>query len=483
MDHLLRRFALTELLSGVHNQWPHPASHIPKMPNIHLRTSIPGPESQRWMARRQAAIPRGPFHMTPIFIKRGHGAIIEDVDDNRLIDFAGGLGCLNVGHCDSAVVSAIQQQAEQSTHGCFHVTPNDGYVRLAEALNARTPGKFAKKTLLVNSGAEAVENAVKIARAYTKRQAIICFEDAFHGRTLLAMSLTSKTNPYKVGFGPFAPEVYRMPYAYCYRCAYSMTYPSCQIHCAAELEKVFKHTVNADNVAAVIAEPVLGEGGFVAPPKEYFQTLISICRAHGILFIADEVQTGFGRTGTLFACEQYGIEPDLIIAGKSIASGLPMGSVTGRAEIMDAPIPGGIGGTYGGNPIACAAALAVLETYDQQDLSSKSRRIGSIFEEVTRDWQQRHAIVGNIRGLGAMRAIEFVEDRQTRSPSKRLTEIVARGCFEHGLVVLTAGTYSNVVRLLVPLVATDDQVREGLAVLESAIASAENQRTQGATPA
>jgi 4-aminobutyrate aminotransferase/(S)-3-amino-2-methylpropionate transaminase len=374
------------------------------------------------------------------------------MDGNRLLDFAGGLGCLNVGHCSPAVVAAVQQQAAESTHACFHVTPNDGYVRVAEALNARTPGRFKKKTMLVNSGAEAVENAVKIARAYTKRQAILCFEDAFHGRTLLAMSLTSKTHPYKVGFGPFAPEVYRMPYAYCYRCAYSMSYPSCGVHCATELERVFKHTVSAENVAAVIAEPVLGEGGFVVPPKEYFQMLISICSAHGIL----------------------------LIAGKSIAGGLPMGSVTGRAEIMDAPVPGGIGGTYGGNPIACAAALAVLETYDRQDLSAQSLRIGSLFEQLTRDWKTRHSIVGDIRGMGAMRAIEFVEDQRSHSAAKQRTETIARSCYERGLVVLTAGTYGNVVRLLIPLVATDEQLREGVAVLDAAIESAKHDRMPSA---
>jgi len=423
------------------------------------------------MQRRNAAIPRGPYHSVPIFIASGEGALLTDVDGNTFLDFAGGLGCLNVGHCAPAVVEALRDQAGQSTHSCFHVTPNVGYVQLAEALNARTPGKFAKRTLLVNSGAEAVENAVKIARAFTKRQAIICFEDAFHGRTLLAMSLTSKTHPYKIGFGPFAPEVYRIPYAYCYRCSYSKTYPSCGVYCAHELEHVFKRVVEADNVAAVIAEPVLGEGGFVAPPREFFQVLQSVCRRHGILFIADEVQTGYGRTGTLFACEQFGIEPDLLTAGKSIAGGLPLASVTGRAEIMDTPVVGGLGGTFGGNPLACAAALAVLETYDQVDLSARSLRIGTIFEETTSDWSRRFSIVGDIRGLGAMRGIEFVTDRQTRAPAKQQTEAIAHACYERGLIVLTAGTLGNVIRLLVPLVATDEQIREGLSVLEAAISS------------
>ncbi len=441
------------------------------MSSIHLHTPIPGPESKRWMCRRNAAIPRGPYHSAPIFIASGQDALLTDVDGNTFVDFAGGLGCLNVGHCAPAVVDAVREQAGQSTHSCFHVTPNAGYVQVAEALNARTPGKFAKKTLLVNSGAEAVENAVKIARAYTWRQAVICFEDAFHGRTLLAMSLTSKTHPYKIGFAPFAPEIYRIPYAYCYRCSYSKHYPSCGAFCAHELEHVFKRVVEADNVAAVIVEPVLGEGGFAVPPREFFHVLQSVCREHGILLIADEVQTGYGRTGTLFACEQSGIEPDLLTAGKSIAGGLPLASVTGRAEIMDAPVVGGLGGTFGGNPIACAAALAVLETYDKEDLSARSQQIGAIFEETTRGWSKRYSIIGDIRGLGAMRAIEFVTDRETRAPAKQQTDAIARACYEHGLIVLTAGTLGNVIRLLVPLVATDEQIREGLSVLESAISS------------
>ncbi len=441
------------------------------MKTINLRTRIPGPKSEQWMERRQASVPRAAYHMTPVFIARADGAILEDVDGNQLLDFAGGLGCLNAGHRAPAVVEAIREQTDRYLHGCIHVTPYDGYVRLAEALNTRTPGGFAKKTLLVNSGAEAVENAVKIARCFTGRPGILCFEDAFHGRTLLTMTLTSKTHPYKVGFGPFAPEVYRMPYAYCYRCGYSLTYPACALYCAHQLEDVFRRQVSAEALAAVLVEPILGEGGFVVPPREFFQILTNICRQHQILIIADEVQTGFGRTGTLFASEQFGLEPDLLVAGKSIADGLPLASVTGRAEIMDAPVVGGLGGTFGGNPLACEAALAVLETFDSQKLGERARCIGEIFEQVTRDWPDRFPLIGDIRGLGAMRALELVRDRQTREPAKEETNAVIRGCYERGLLILPAGTYGNIIRLLVPLVATDEQIEEGLAVLEASLST------------
>lgn len=420
------------------------------------------------MQRRQASVPRGPYHLTPIFIRNASGAVLEDVDGNHFLDFAGGLGCLNVGHRAPRVVEAVIRQAERYLHACIHVTPNDGYVRLAEQLNARTPGSFPKKTLLVNSGAEAVENAVKIARAYTGRQAVIAFEDAFHGRTLLAMTLTGKTHPYKIGFGPFAPEVYRIPYAYCYRCSYGLRYPECSVHCGRALEDAFRRVVTADHVAAVLVEPVLGEGGFVTPPAEFFPMLASICRERNILLIADEVQTGYGRTGALFACQQFGLEPDLLIAGKSLASGLPLASVTGRAEIMDTPVVGGLGGTYGGNPLACEAALAVLDTFDAEDLAARARHIGALFAKRGLEWQGRFSLIGDVRGMGAMRALELVRDRETREPAKEETEAILRACYERGLIVLSAGTYGNVIRLLVPLIATDEQIDEGLAVLESA---------------
>src|SRR5579862_5021220 len=325
------------------------------MATIQLRTPIPGPKSQELMQRRNAAVVRGAYHATPVFIAKAEGAVIEDVDGNRLIDFAGGIGCLNTGHRAPAVIDAIRRQLDRFLHTSFNVLPYESYIALAERLNAIAPGIGPKKTLLVNTGAEAVENAIKIARSYTKRQAIICFEDAFHGRTYMAMAATSKTHPYKAGFEPFPGEVYRIPYAYCYRCSYSLKYPSCEVHCARHIEDTFKRVVAAESVAAVVVEPVLGEGGFVTPPAEFYPTLTAICRKHGILLIADEVQTGFARTGAMFASEQLGLDPDLVTMAKSLTGGLPMAAVTGRAEIMDAPGAGQLGGTFAGNPLACEA--------------------------------------------------------------------------------------------------------------------------------
>ena len=441
------------------------------MNTIRLQTEIPGPHSVRWGERRQHAVPRGTHSTAPVFIARAEGAVLYDVDGNSLLDFAGGIGCMNTGHCAPAVREAAQEQLGRFSHLCFAVTPYDAYVRLAEELNRCTPGTFPKKTLLVNSGVEGVENAVKIARAYTGRPAVIAFEDGFHGRTLLGMSLTSKVHPYKKSFGPFAPEIYRVPYGYCYRCSYSLTYPKCELHCARALEDVFRRTVDAGTVAAVVVEPVLGEGGFVAPPREFFQVLREVCTQHGILLVADEVQTGFGRTGTLFACEQLGIEPDLIVSAKSIAAGLPLGAVTGRAEIMDAPVPGGLGGTYVGNPVACEAALAVLKMFDDQQLAARAVRIGEWICDHTREWKAEFSLIGDIRGRGAMRAFELVRDRGTREPAKEETESIIKYCWRHGLIILSAGTYGNVIRLLLPLVITDDQLEDGFSVLEGALAS------------
>ena len=436
---------------------------------IELQTEIPGPLSMRWAERRQKTVPRGAHSSVPVFIARAEGAVLHDVDGNSFLDFAGGIGCMNVGHCAPAVRGAAQEQLERFTHLCFAVTPYDSYVRLAEELNRRTPGSFPKKTLLVNTGAEAVENAVKIARAYTGRPALIAFEDAFHGRTLLTMSLTSKVHPYKEGFGPFAPEIYRIPYGYCYRCPHSLSYPTCEIRCARALEDVFQRTVAASTVAAVVMEPVLGEGGFVAPPPEFFCVLGEICTKHGILLVADEVQTGFGRTGTLFACEQLGIEPDLILCAKSLAAGLPLAAVTGRAEIMDAPVPGGLGGTYVGNPVACEAALAVLKMFDEQQLARRAGQIGEWILRRTSAWKRDFPLIGEIRGRGAMQAFELVRDASTREPAKAETESMIKYCWQHGLVILSAGTNGNVIRLLVPLVVTDDQLEEGFSILEAAL--------------
>lgn len=436
------------------------------MKTIQIKTKIPGPKSRALMARREAAVPRGPYHATPLFAAKAEGSMIEDVDGNRFIDFAGGIGCLNAGHRDPRTTSAIQEQLEKFMHLCFSVTPYEGYVAVAEKLNALTPGQFPKKTFIVSTGAEAVENAVKIARAYTKRPAVICFEDAFHGRTLLAMSLTSKTNPYKVGFAPFASEIYRIPFAYSYRAEKGATAESFAQH----LENAFKKVVAPESVAALIVEPVLGEGGFVVPPKDYFRILQGICKKHGIVFIADEVQSGIGRTGKWFASEHFGIEPDLIVTAKSLGGGMPIAAVTGRSEIMDAPIVGGLGSTFAGNPLSCAAALATFETIEKDGLLARSTAIGRRFEERAREWQRKWALIGEVRGLGGMCAIELVRNTETREPADAETKEIAHYCYEHGVITITAGTYNNIMRILVPLVISDEQLDEGLDVLESAIA-------------
>jgi 4-aminobutyrate aminotransferase/(S)-3-amino-2-methylpropionate transaminase len=368
-------------------------------------------------------------------------------------------------------MSEIESQLQNFLHTCGQVTPYENYIRLAERLNQITPGKFPKKTLLVNTGAEAVENAVKIARAHTGRAGVIAFEDAFHGRTMMTLALTSKTHPYKAGFAPFPSDVYRIPYAYCYRCSYSLKYPSCDVYCARHLEDTFKRVVAAEDVAAVIAEPVLGEGGFVNPPPEFFRILMDICHKHGVLFIADEVQSGFGRTGKMFASEHYAIEPDIVVTAKSLGGGLPLAAVTGRAEIMDAPGVGGLGGTFAGNPLSCAAANAVLDEFEKSDLLSRANFLGQQFEKRARQWKERFDLIGDARGLGGMRAIELVKSRETREPAPEETKKITQYCYEHGLITITAGSYGNVIRVLVPLVVTDQQMDEGLDVLEAALAS------------
>ena len=441
------------------------------MSTIQLRTPIPGPKSKALSERRAKAVPRGLSHGTPIYVAKAEDAWLEDVDGNRYLDFAGGIGCINVGHRREKVVSAVKDQLELFLHTCVQVTPYESYIQLAERMNEVTPGQFPKKTIFVNSGAEAVENAVKIARAYTKRPAVIAFEDAFHGRTMMTLALTSKTHPYKAGFAPFPSEVYRVPYAYCYRCSYSLKYPSCELFCARHLEDTFKRIVANEEVAAVIAEPVLGEGGFVVPPPDYFKVLLELCHRYGILFIADEVQSGFGRTGALFACERYGIEPDILVTAKSLGGGLPLAGVTGRAEIMDAPGVGGLGGTFAGNPLSCAAALAVLDLFEGENLLARANELGESFQRRAREWQRRWPIIGDVRGLGGMQAIELVQSRETKAPASDETKKISQYCYEHGLITITAGSYSNVIRVLVPLVITNEQMDEALDVLESAIAN------------
>ncbi|MEW6731652.1 MAG: 4-aminobutyrate--2-oxoglutarate transaminase [Acidobacteriota bacterium] len=450
-------------------------------------SEIPGPRSRALLARRQQAVPRGPYNTAPIFIQRAQGALLEDVDGNTYIDFAGGLGCLNVGSTATEVALAIKTQADDFLHTCFHVSMHEPYIALAERLNALTPGNFAKKTFFVNSGAEAVENAIKIARNYTGRRAVVAFEDGFHGRTLLAMSLTSKVIPYKLGFGPFAPEVYRLPYAYCYRCPqadchcipFSQEQPedsSTALPCVTSVEQFFLRHVAASEVAAIIVEPVLGEGGFVVPPQGFLKGLAAICRKHNILLIADEVQTGLARTGAMFASTRYGIEPDILITAKSLASGLPLASITGRAEIMDHTIVGGLGGTFGGNPLACRAALAVIELIERDNLCARALEIGAHIMTRFRAMQEKIELIGDVRGLGAMCAMELVTDRIGKQPAKAETEQFTRQAYENGLITITAGTFGNCLRMLAPLVITDRQLDLGLDIMERILQSLDQNR-------
>ena len=437
------------------------------MPTIRLKTEIPGPASRALTERRSHAVSRGIHSAAPVFIRHAEGAVLEDVDGNRFIDLAGGIGTMNVGHRNPRVLQALRAQLDGFLHLCFSVTGYEGYVKLAEKLNALTPGRFPKKTLLVNSGAEAVENAVKIARAHTGRPAILCVEDAFHGRTMLGMSLTSKTHPYKQGFGPFLPDIYRIPYGLPVDSRIPERAPMTREDVEHLLDHTFRRIVAAESVAAVIVEPVLGEGGFIIPPAGFLPALADICRRYGIVFIADEVQTGFGRTGELFASTHFGIEPDLILTAKSLGGGLPLAAVTGRAEIMDAPIPGGVGGTFGGNPASCAAALAVIEEFSDGTLLARARALGERFLHRAYVWQREHAFIAEVRGLGAMQAIEFVDRDGVPhpAPAKKL----AQHCLRNGVLVLTAGTFDNVIRLLMPLVISDDQFSEALDVVESSL--------------
>jgi len=418
---------------------------------------------------RNQHVPQGLFNTHPIFAKKAKGALITDVEGKEYIDFAGGIGVANVGHGDKEVLKAIQDQIQNYVHTCFHVVMYEPYVELAKRLNALTPGKFPKKTMLANSGAEAVENAIKIARHATGRAATLAFEDAFHGRTLLTMSLTSKVKPYKFGFGPYAPEIYRIPYAYCYRCAYSLEYPSCELRCAYYLKEFFHTHVPGEQVAALIVEPVLGEGGFVVPPKEFFKVLQKICKDNGIIFIADEVQSGFGRTAKMFAMEHYEVEPDITTMAKSLAAGLPLSAITGKAELMDHPQVGGLGGTYAGNPVACRAALAVLDQFEKKNLLKRAEQVGVKVMEKFKEFQEHYPVVGDVRGLGAMVGMELVVDRRTKEPATAFTKDLVNFCRQKGLLMISAGTYGNIIRPLMPLVITDVQLERGLSIIEEAL--------------
>ncbi|MBI9092041.1 MAG: 4-aminobutyrate--2-oxoglutarate transaminase [Desulfobacterium sp.] len=425
--------------------------------------------SSQLLEMRKEHIPPGPANITQACIATASGAMMTDVDGKEFIDFAGGIGVNNVGHSHPKVVAAIKDQADKFIHTCFHVGMYDSYIELAARLNELAPGDFKKMTMFANSGAEAVENAVKIARYATKRPAVIAFENGFHGRTLLTMSLTSKVKPYKFGFGPFAPEVYRIPYPYCYRCPFGLKYPNCGTSCADYLEEYFITNVAAESTAAIIAEPIQGEGGFVTPPPEYFPKLDKICKKYGIALIIDEVQAGAGRTGKFFAIEHWDVAPDLITQAKSLAGGMPLSAVTGRKELMEAPHIGGLGGTYSGNPLSCRAALAVLDVLYEDKLLERSRELGEILLKRFTDLQNKFEMIGEVRGKGPMLALELVKDRETKEPATAETKKLIQLCYEKGLIILSCGNFGNVIRTLMPFVITPEQLDKGLSILEESL--------------
>ena len=434
-----------------------------------LVTSIPGPKSEALLKRRSEAVSAGLGMAFPVIVEKAGGGVIVDIDGNSIIDMGAGIAVVNVGNAAPRIVANVQKQVEAFTHTCFMVAPYSGYIEVCEALNRLTPGSHKKKSALFNSGAEAIENAVKISRAFTKRQAVVVFEHGYHGRTNLTMAMTAKNMPYKNGFGPFASEIYRMPMAYPYR------WPGGAEACEREALDVVIHKiekeVGASNLACIVIEPIQGEGGFVVPPKGFIAGLAKFASENGIVFVADEVQTGFARTGDLFACEHEGVVPDLIVTAKGIAAGLPLAAVTGRAEIMDSVHASGLGGTYGGSPIACAAALGAIATIEEEKLVERSRSMGAIISEALATMKAKYSIVGEVRGRGSMQALEFVMPG-TKEPNTAAMNNIVKYCQQQGVLILTAGTYSNVIRLLPPLVMPEALLREALAILDEAISKA-----------
>lgn len=434
-----------------------------------LVTAVPGPMSQKLMERRNAAISCGISNSTGVFGCEADGALIKDVDGNVFIDFAAGIGVINIGHCNGEVVDTIIEQVKKYIHLSFNVCMYEPYVELAEKLCELVPGRTPKKAMLANSGAEAVENAVKIARKYTGKTAIISLDASFHGRTYMAMTLTTKNKPYKYGFAPFNSDTYKLPSPNCYRCALGKDPSSCSLACAAKLEELLTSELSPEMVAALIVEPLQGEGGFILPPAGYLEKLEQICHANNILFIVDEIQAGFARTGRMFASEHYSIEPDMITLSKSIAAGLPVSAVVGKAEIMDAPIPGSIGGTFSGNPVACAAGVKVIDIMQREDYPDKARCLGGYLMERLEAMKEKFACVGDVRGQGAMLAIEFVSDRATKTPDKAIVGKIIDECLKGGVIFISAGIFGNCIRFLPPLMMTQQQAKFGMDVLEKAI--------------
>jgi 4-aminobutyrate aminotransferase / (S)-3-amino-2-methylpropionate transaminase / 5-aminovalerate transaminase len=438
------------------------------MATIHLQTELPGPNSRALVARREAATPRGAAKLTQIAVARAEGAAVHDVDGNTLLDFAGGIGVLAVGHCPPNVVQAMQAQAQEMIHLCAIVGTYEAYVRTAELLNEVAPGDFAKKTVLLNSGSEAVETAIKLARSYTGRAGVLVFEGAYHGRTNLTLAMTSKYALFKKGFGPYAPEIYRIPYPNVYRRPAPMSQEQFIDYSISQLENALIAQIDPTSLACVVIEPIQGEGGFIPVPLPYLQRVRELCTQHGIVLVHDEIQCGFGRTGHLFASEYYGVTPDLLVTAKSLAAGMPLAAVTGRADILDAPHPGGLGGTYSGNPLACVAAIEAIQMIRQPSFLARAREVGAVLQQHLTQWQHDlgpNGLIGDVRGVGPMQLMEFVLDRQTKAPAMQETLQITTEALKRGVICIRAGLYSNGVRFLPPLNISDEQLHEGLAVV------------------
>ena len=443
-----------------------------KVPDI--VTPPPGPKSRALLEERHDLVPPGVYLVQPVTIAESKGSVLKDVDGNVYIDFTSGIGVVSLGHCKDEIVQTICEQAGKLIHSCIHVVNYEPYIKLARRLTEITPGSFKKRAIMLNSGSEAVENAIKIVRQYTGRPAIISFENSFHGRTYMALTLTGKWDPYKVGFGPFVPGVHMTPYAYCYRCPFHLEYPGCGLACVHHIEKsILKTQVPAKEVAAIITEPIQGEGGFIAPPPDYFKEIKRICDDHDIALIVDEIQTGFARTGKMWAIEHYGVEPDIIVMAKAIASGLPLSAVVARDEMMRDVYPGSLGSTYGGNPIACATALKVIDIIENEGIVERAAVLGRKLRKRLDEMAANHGVIGEVRGKGPMLAMEFVKDRKTKEPHPDATSRVLKGALAKGLMTLKAGLYGNCVRLHPPLTIEDDLLEKGLNILEDAIKEAE----------
>lgn len=446
------------------------------MSHINLKTSIPGPNSLQVLERRKNALPSGLAKSTEVVVESAEGAIVRDVDGNTLLDFAGGIGMINVGHSNEKVVNAIKQQVDKYIHTCTLVTTIEPYIELAELLNSATPGDFPKKTLLANSGSEAVENAINIAKYYTKRNAVLCFEGAYHGRTTLTLSLTSKYALFKKGLGSFVTDVYRIAAPNMYRKIDGMSDEQYITYCIKKFDEAMIAQIDPESLAAIIIEPIQGEGGFLQIPTAYLQKIRETCDKYGIVMIADEIQCGAGRTGKLFAIEHTGVVPDIVCAAKSIGAGMPISAVTGKASIMDAPHLGGVGGTYGGSPVACVAAIEAIKILKSEEFLKRANEVGEIIRITLEAWKEKYKIIGDVRGVGAMRLVEFVKDHTSKDPDMEVALEVIKDATSKGMILIRAGLFSNCIRLLPPIVITDEQLAEGLSVLEGAIQRADEKR-------